>query len=397
MIKPSKLLRSDLLHSDRLRKLLPGQIKTLLKRRIPYADYRVEQLRREAEERLGGPIPLESGHESPHGAVLGIFFDNSYTFVFNVAACRALKVRFKVIDLLVSDWVRRVVDSNCDAFLATPPTLRGIWHRVFQERLWVVANALKKPLCPTFEELYLWESKRRMRDWLVAHDVPHPETWVFMGREGAMDFCRHTDFPVVCKTDSGAASSGVFVLADLRSAEQIVALAFGRGILARSADAREREWGSILFQEYVPHDSEWRVVRIGDHFMCRRKERTGSFASGSGGIGWAAPPPGMLDFVRQVTDIGGFRSMAVDLFESSPNQNASKFLVNELQAIVGAIEDESNINEHTGRWSWNQEIGAWNFEPGFFYQNACANLRVSMVLNDLSVAGRGSIVNGRAG
>jgi len=162
-----------------------------------------------------------------------------------------------------------------------------------------------------------------------------------------------------------------------------VSLAFGNGLLARSADARDRERGSILFQRYVPHDYEWRIVRIGEDFMCRRKVRRGDYASGSGEIGWAAPLRGMLEFVRGVTETGGFRSMAVDLFKNPSPKSGSEFLVNELQAIFGAIEKERNINEHTGCWRFNGEAGIWRFTPGFVYQNACANLRVKMLLRDI--------------
>ncbi len=375
-----QLLGSDLFHNDRLRRFIPGAVKRALKKRVPYADYRVEQLRREAETRFGGPIPLVSDYESRHPVRLGIFFDNSYTFVFNVAACRELEVSYRVIDLMASNWVRRVVESGCDAFLATPPILLAEWRRLFDERLWVVSHDLEKRVCPRFDELYLWESKRRMHNWLVAHSVPHPRTWVFADRDEAMGFCRETAYPVVSKTDGGAASSGVFILSDQRAAERLVGQAFSRGIVGRSADARQKERGSILFQEHVPHDYEWRVVRIGDDFMCRRKVRAEDFASGSGDIGWAGPLPGMLDFAKQVTDAGGFTSMSVDMFENTTGRGDAPFLVNELQPIIGAIECEDNLNRHAGRWVHDSISGEWSFDSGYFYHNACANLRVRMML-----------------
>ena len=374
------LLTSDLIQSDRLRRFVPGPVKRVLKRGIPYADYRSEQLLREAERRFGGPVPMESDYDSPYPVTLGIFFDSSYTFAFNVAACRDLKVQYKVIDLLRYDWMHRVVESECDAFLATPPTLRKVWREVFEERLWIVTYVLQKRVCPTFDELYLWESKRRMRDWLLAHNVPHPETWVFLTREEAQSFCLEARYPIVCKTDSGAASSGIFVLRDRPSAERMVNQAFSRGILARSADPREREQGIILFQEFIPHNYEWRIVRIGDDFMCRRKVRAGDFASGSGDIGWAAPLPGMLDFAKRVTGTGGFTSMSVDMFENASGRTAEPYLVNELQAIIGFREVE--ITGHTGRWR-SRDPGHWAFEPGCFHNNACANLRVQMLLSEI--------------
>ena len=221
-----------------------------------------------------------------------------------------------------------------------------------------------------------------MRDWLLAHDVPHPETRVFFDRAEALDFCRDASYPLVCKTDRGAASVGIFVLVDAAAATRLVERAFSDGLLARETAARERERGSILLQEHVPHDYEWRVVRVGESFMCRRKVRAGEYASGSGKIGWAEPLPGMLDFAREVTDIGGFRSMSVDLFENTTGRGESPFLVNELQALIGAIKKPDAPDERAGRWL-REPGGGWRFEPGFFYDNACANLRVEMLLDDL--------------
>jgi hypothetical protein len=368
--------------------VLPTSLKAFLKNHGPYTDYRSEQLRREAVERLGGEIPLESEYRPLHRPTLGIFFDGGYTFAFNVAACRDLKVGYKVIDLLASDWLPRVVGSGCAAFLATPPTLADIQHRVFEERLWCLSKDVGALLCPTFEELYLWESKRRMHDWLVAHDVPHPATWVFVHRDEAMEFCRGAEYPMVAKTDAGAASSGVFVLRDRRSAERLVVQSFGRGIPRLTGDMRGREKGALLFQEFVPHDFEWRVVRIGRHFLCRRKTRVGDYASGSGAIEWAEPPKGMLDFARLVTDAGGFRHITLDVFKEPSRTGRPEFLVNELQAIVGLKDVLTNA--HTGVWRRDTSTAEWLFESGAYHQNACANLRVKMLLGELQSSRRAS-------
>jgi len=371
-------LKSDIIHRGTFRRLVPSPVKRGLRRRIRYADYRSEQLRREAMQRLCGPIPTRSDYDSPYPLVMGVFSDQSYTYTYNIAACRDLRVRFRVLDITASDWLQNVRNSECDAFMATPTTLLSDWRQMCEERLWVVSEDLKKMLCPTFRELFLWESKRRMRDWLVAHNIPHPQTWVYSDREQAREFCRNADYPMVCKTNRGAASSGIFVLRGRRAAERMVDLAFSKGLMGRSADARDREWGSILFQEYIPHDFEWRIVRTGDSFMCRKKVRLGDFASGSGEIGWSAPLPGMLDFARKVTDTGAFRCMTVDLFQSNRKQDEYPYLVNELQAIIG-FRDVPN-NEHTGRWKFLPDSAGWIFEPGCFHQNACANLRVQLIL-----------------
>jgi hypothetical protein len=160
----------------------------------------------------------------------------------------------------------------------------------------------------------------------------------------------------------------------------MVRAAFGRGIVPRVWDHRDRQQGSILFQVFVPHDYEWRIVRIGDDYLCRRKNRIGDFASGSGGIEWAKPDEGVLSFAEEITNRGGFTSMGVDLFVESPGGSKERFLVNELQCLVGA--KVLLPSELMGRWRRDGE--AWRFEQGDFYRNACANLRVAHVLRTLA-------------
>jgi len=307
---------------------------------------------------------------------------SSSTRAIHVAACIDLRVPFKVIDILANDWIERLEDNNCSGFLATPPALLNEWRRLYEERLWVVFHDLGKVLCPSFQGLYLWENKRRMHDWLIAHKVPHPETWVFVDRDRALGFVDVSEYPLVCKTNSGAASSGVFILQSRRDARRLVKHAFSKGILPRSTDFRDREVGSILFQEFVPHDYEWRIVRVGDDFMCRRKVRAGDFASGSGNIGWAEPLQGMLDFAKHVTDIGGFKTMSLDIFENKTLHHQSPFLVNELQAIIG-FRDVPETG-HMGRWVCDGN-SVWHFEHGRFHDNALANLRVQVLLKELGL------------
>jgi hypothetical protein len=370
---------SGLLHSELGRRLAPAWLKSGIKSAIRYADFRSEQCRREAEELLGGAISPQSDYASPYPFSIGIIADTSYYFAHHVKACREMSVAYRLVDLSADNWVELVRESGCDAFLASPSTLLTSLRHMFDERLRVLVEDLNRPLYPSYSELWLWESKRRMRDWLVAHAIPHPRTDVFYDRGEALAFVDAADYPLVCKTDTSASANGVFVLKDERAACRMVREAFGRGILPRQWDRRDRQRGSILLQAFVPHDHEWRIVRIGDDYLCRRKVRVGDFASGSGGIEWAEPTKEMLSFVEKITVRGGFASMGVDFFVVPGNEPQERFLVNELQCLVGA--KVLPPNDLMGRWRHDGE--AWHFEKGDFYRNACANLRVAFVVNEL--------------
>jgi hypothetical protein len=377
-----RLATSGLLHSGLGRRLAPAWLKSGIKSAIRYADFRSEQCRREAEELLGGAILPQSDYASPYPFAIGIITDTSYYFAYHVKACQEMSVAYRLVDISADNWVELVRESGCDAFLASPSALLTRLRHMFDERLRVLVEDLKRPLYPSYSELWLWESKRRMRDWLLAYEIPHPRTDVFYNSEEAIAFVEAADYPLVCKTDTSAAANGVFVLRDRRAARRMTREAFGPGILPRGWDRRDRQRGNILFQAFVPHDDEWRIVRIAGDYLCRRKTRVGDFASGSGGIEWARPAVEMLNFVEELTDRGGFRSMGVDFFVVPSPDPQHTFLVNELQCLVGAIQDPSKRNVDTGKW--RRDGAAWRFDPGFFYQNACANLRIAHVLRTLS-------------
>src|SRR5690606_768147 len=153
-----------------------------------------------------------------------------------------------------------------------------------------------------------YENKRRVRDWLIAHRVPHPRTWVFYDQGEALDFVRHAPLPLVFKTNVGAAHSGVWILRQRAEALRMVRRAFSRGIVARRRNPLDRHWGVVLLQEYLPDVREWRMVRIGNSYFGHPKLREGDFHSGSGLVGWDVPSRRHLDFLREVTDKGQFTS-----------------------------------------------------------------------------------------
>lgn len=101
-----------------------------------------------------------------------------------------------------------------------------------------------------------------------------PRTWRFDNREHALEYARH--FPVtgtwiVSKADVGASSKNVRVLRSRRELVDHIRLAFGRGIevdhcAGGGPDGRHSrglQRGYVLLQEFIPHDTTWRVNAIG--------------------------------------------------------------------------------------------------------------------------------------
>ena len=126
-----------------------------------------------------------------------------------------------------------------------------------------------------------------------------------------------------------------------------------------------------------PHD--WRMIRIGDTYLGHEKGKADQFHSGSGVVGWFAPPRTALEQLHTLTETGGFRSMAMDIFETPDG----RFLVNELQTVFGARDTaQMYIDGVPGRY--RRERGTFVFEAGRFCVNACCNLRVEDLLGLLN-------------
>ncbi len=332
---------------------------------------------------------LPSSHPSINAAhssldkskyTLGIieeFDDNHLPYI---AACEDYGVSYKTLNISAFDWIQVVQDSECDAFLVWPSFKVSIWKRMFDERLKIMTDEMHKIIYPTYDEVWLNESKLRMSYWLKAHNIPHTKTWVFYSHEQALEFVKNTDLPLVVKHDMGSRSAGVKILHDRDELLQYVNHRFGKGLICPGADSRDSEWGYALFQEFLPEVVEWRLIRIGESYFGHQKLTDGVFHSGSGKVGWHGPPQALLEFIRELTDNAGYTAINVDIFETPTGH----FFVNEIQSHFAAyIESQMYIDGKPGRYLYDYSIGEWRFEEGIFCRNSCCDLRVKTLLDQL--------------
>lgn len=366
--KIARLVRSN----DWLAKMVPGFLDRMIRQRYFTAEY-IQHLAKQ-DIQAENMLP-ESDYEATYPWVIGICKDVFLNHSSYIAACRELKVAYKVIDLFASDWVDQVRKSRCDAFVVWPSEYIQEWKRMTDERLRFLSKHLNKPLYPNYDALWLYGCKERMRDWLDIHSFPHAKSWVFYDLNEAQAFLETAAFPLVIKLDIGACASGVWIVKTKQEARRYVRKAFGDGLISRRANARARQWRHIMIQECLPNIREWRIIRIGDSYFGHEKIAKGDFNSGSGRVGWFAPPKQALDLIHAVTEAGGFRSMDMDVFETSDG----RFLINELQSVFGAVDTaQMYIDGVPGRY--RRVNGEYVFEEGRFCKNACCNLRIEDLL-----------------
>jgi hypothetical protein len=357
--------------------LVPGFLRSWVRSRVSLVEYDLAR-QRELNPFLG--VRESSIPGSRHR--LGIIEDVSYYHKHYMAACQELGISFVVLDLLADDWVARFRESRCDAFLVWPSSSSSAWKEAFDYRLRILEHDLGQVIYPSWPECWLTEHKPRLRDWLDAHGIVHPRTWVSYSRAEALELAETLALPIVSKTATGASGNGVWILRDREALRRTVREAFGRGQCPVGHDPRDRQRGFVFLQEYLPNVYEWRMVRIGDSYFGYRKEKGPSGVHSASHLwSWLDPGEKLLDLLKHVTDTGGFTSMNVDVFLTEDG----RMRVNECQTTFGCTTpaEQMKINGVEGRYL--HEGGTWRFEPGEFCQNHMCNLRIKHLLSRLDV------------
>ena len=323
-------------------------------------------------------------------------------------ACRRRKdeIDFTVIDIIASDWLERFSEQQYDLVLLRPPGRTGQFKQLYDERSYILHHYYGVPVYPSLNEILIYENKRFLRDWLNANNIPHPGTQVFFSEKEAMDYVgSDIHIPVVAKTNIGASGNGVRFLENKADIRTYIEKAFGKGISVRTGPkllkgsllkkiiraftsrgfVRKRlgeykqtftnpEKGFVIFQEFIPHEYEWRCVRIGDSFFAHKKMARNNKSSGTLLKSYDEVPEALLSFIHEVTDKAGLSSVSVDIFEHD-----GRYLVNEIQCFFGQSDPyQMLVGSVAGRYRLIN--GRWVFEAGDFASNACYDLRLEHAL-----------------
>lgn len=320
-------------------------------------------------------------------------------------ACKKKGLEYKVIDYMRDDWLEQLKEFKPDFCVCRPPGDIMIKKKVFDEKMYFLKQSTSFQIYPEFHETIIYENKASLAYFLKVNNMPHPNTFVSYSLKEALNFVQQTKYPIVSKTLIGAAGSGIKILKSLEEANNYVNDAFKKGIRRRFGPNKKvgspNKWfikaiqspdyfikklkiykerhqdvqkGVVLFQEYIQHDFEWRIVKIGESYFGYKKLKIGDKASGSKQFEYGPPPQELLDFTKSLCDRFKFNFMAVDLFK-----NEDGIFVNELQTIFGHKNPYiCKVNDRPGRYIiQNNE---WIFEPGEFNANESYDLRLDSAI-----------------
>ena len=324
-----------------------------------------------------------------------------------IEACQKRNVDFRVIDITSMDWLSKVRNEPFDLFLTRPPGDIERFKIMYDERLYVIAKILKYKIYPSYEECLIYENKKMAAYYFVATAIPHPRTLIFYNFEQAVDFAKTANYPIVAKSSIGAAGSGVQIIYSEKEAYKYLVQAYKKGGIRRRFGPnrvtgspskwfikalndpsyfhkkcksyferhKDSQFGYTLFQEYIHHEFEWRVARIGDSYFAYKKLKVGDKSSGVKSFAYENPPIEMLDFIRNLSSERQITCAAFDLFQVN-----GKFLVNEIQTLFGHKNNHIlEVDGRSGRYRFSNN--RWVFEAGDFNTNESYDLRLSAALD----------------
>jgi glutathione synthase/RimK-type ligase-like ATP-grasp enzyme len=314
-----------------------------------------------------------------------------------------------VIDLTADNWLEQISKKNYYIFLLKPPGRTELLKRLYDERVFIISETLKKKIYPSLTEVLIYENKRFLRDWLMANKLPHPQTNIFFSEREAKLFLQiNKQFPVVAKTNIGASGKGVVLLKSSSEAIQYLYNTFNGGIKSPSGPKlfsgslkkkisklfsrkdfikqRLNEYAVlknnihkdyVFFQQFIPHTFEWRCVRIGDSYFAHKKIAVNNKSSGTLIKGYDPVPHSLLHFIKSVTEKTSLSSVSIDVFE-----NEQGYLINEVQCFFGQSDPyQMLVNDKPGRYRFINS--QWVFEEGMFNTNECYDLRLEHAITTL--------------
>lgn len=314
-----------------------------------------------------------------------------------VKSCQELGVDYEVIDILSPDWIKNVNNSDCDGFFCPSNCVSQEKKTIQDERYYFVSQIMKRPIYPDFLGLYIHENKRNMAAWLELNGYTHAMTKVFTDKKSAVEYLSSCSYPIVVKANVGSGASKVRIVKKRSKAIRMAKKCFPKYLFGKNLsifspglyyhgkklhlpDLHNPQKDYFLIQEFIPDIlHEWRILKIGNNYFGHQKLLKGDFASGSGMVGWVAPPRHLLDMVRELCEKGGFQCMDVDIFETKEG----KFIINELQASFGSYLDyQMSIDGKPGRYKYID--GEYVFEEGKFNVFGSTKLKIEHFMEILN-------------
>lgn len=322
-------------------------------------------------------------------------------------ACQKRGIVADIIDLCSINAIEQIKKGEYSFCVLRPPGSHEVYKSMYDEKLFHIVHTLKIPCFPSFFECFIYENKKSLATFLDLAGIKHPKTSVIGYYDEARRFISSCSYPIVAKTSIGAAGSGVSIINNKSMAKKYIRLAFkGNGIRKRVGPNRQtgspKSWFQkaisdpkffkrkvkqylkvynitqrdfVIFQEYVAHDYEWRIVKIGKSYFAYKKFKVVDKASGGGNLGYDNPPLQLMTWIHDIAMEHNIATAAFDVLVSKDG-----YYMNEIQTIFGQSREHIlEIEGKPGRYLYQD--GDWVFEEGLFNTNQSYDLRLEAALD----------------
>lgn len=296
----------------------------------------------------------------------------------NFSAIRKYVPGIKLVEL--KDCVDEVKRAQYDGVIVCIQHDTSVERSRYSEVL-VALYSRHLNVYPALVEGAVYENKRCLRDVCVANDIAIPDTKVFDAYSDLDQALPTISFPAILKSSMGAGASGVIKITSSKMLMKYAKLAFGSGLNRKMADYRDKDWGYILVQEYIPNLREYRVIKIGESWFAHEKiANDQGFHSGSGNSRWISPELALLEFCWDVANKLKINIAAFDIFETTEG----RYLVNEIQCWFGSYSpSQMYVDGKPGRYI--KKNHGWEFEEGEYNVYGGALLRATVLLNEMKI------------
>jgi glutathione synthase/RimK-type ligase-like ATP-grasp enzyme len=254
-------------------------------------------------------------------------------------ACTRLGWEARVVEIGRDDWERSL--QGVDMFVWRPAM--GNPSEMAEIRIKLpLMEAMGIACFPNSLMLWLYDDKIRETFFMRRHRHPMPGTFVSFDGHAARAFAEQATYPLIAKTHSGAAASGVVKLGRKEEAfkllkgvfrEQSIVetalvkywfqprLAKGNFLLERYFRFRDYCPRYAYFQEFITTDADWRITTMGRDLISIfvRRNRPHDFRASGSGI-WERVeldqlPVEACDLALEISNRHGFTSMAYDVMK----------------------------------------------------------------------------------
>jgi glutathione synthase/RimK-type ligase-like ATP-grasp enzyme len=269
-------------------------------------------------------------------------WDQRFAAALDEHISRGEPVRYDLVDLRRSDWIRRVEPYGAILWKSTAMGIEEAEH--YKEKTYFLEAYLGKMVVPNYNSIWHFESKVAQSYLLAIANVPTPATIATFNHYEAEARIQELTFPVVFKRSEGAGSRNVQLVKSQTDAMRRHRQAFaqqmfhelrakGGSLWCDAATAVRRRWfwkflwqcltghipqGHLYWQEFLAgNDADLRIAAIGDRcaYGFWRRNRPNDFrASGSGRIDYdRTVPEEALRMCLALNRRFDFDSMAYDI------------------------------------------------------------------------------------